>query len=172
MAEFTYELTNVHRITADAVGPPGQRVFYVQARQGIQVVSLLAEKEQIHALAQAVEKLLDELADKNPGLTTSDDIIVTDMRLEKPIEPAFRIAHMGLGYDDEQDRIVLVIQGQEGSAESSTMLARISATRQQMRALSLHANRVVAAGRPTCLQYPRPCDYRQGDTCMFCPDMN
>jgi uncharacterized repeat protein (TIGR03847 family) len=172
MTDFAYNLENVHRITADAVGAPGQRVFYMQARRGTELLSLLAEKEQVHALAQAIDKLLDELTEKNPNLTTSDDLIVMDMRLEQPIEPAFRIAHMGLGYDEEHDRVVLVIQGQESAEAEGTVLARISATRSQMRSLSTHAVRVVAAGRPTCLQYPRPCDYRRGDICMFCPDLN
>jgi uncharacterized repeat protein (TIGR03847 family) len=172
MSEFQYEFDNIHRITADAVGEPGNRVFYIQIRRGIQLLSLLVEKEQVHALAQAIDRLLDELAQKNPRLATSDDMLITDMRLEEPLEPEFRIAHMGVGYDEEHDRVVLVIQGQEGLVEESTTLVRVAATRSQMRALSVHASRVVAAGRPLCMQYARPCNYRQGDICAFCPDKN
>jgi hypothetical protein len=85
---------------------------------------------------------------------------------------------MGLGYDDERDMVILVIQGYtgEGDAESEedTVMARIAASRPQMRALSVHATRVVAAGRPMCYQYPRPCNYRKerDGVCQFCPDMN
>lgn len=169
MAEFSIDFETVHRITAGAIGDPGERVFFIQARRGIQVVSLLAEKEQVRALAEAVERLLDELAEQNPLLSTSDDMFITDMSLEEPVEPEFRVAQMGLAYDAERDMVVLVIQGDE-----DTMLARIAATRPQMRALSVHANRVVAAGRPTCYQYPRPCNFRttHDGLCPFCPDLN
>ena len=56
MPEFTYDLDPVTRITAHAVGQPGQRVFYLQARRDRQLVSLIAEKEQIRALAQAMNR--------------------------------------------------------------------------------------------------------------------
>ena len=38
--------------TAGAVGQPGQRVFYLQARQARELVSLKSEKEQVRALAE------------------------------------------------------------------------------------------------------------------------
>ncbi len=168
MAEFTYDLEAVQRLTAGAVGQPGQRVFYVQARRGNRLISLLAEKEQVRALGDAVAQLLDDLAERNPGLSTSDDILVTNMSLEEPLEPEFRIAQMGLGYDNERDMVVLVIQGasEEEGQEPST--ARFSATRMQMRALCTHAARVVAAGRPICGNCGRPID--PGG--HFCPQRN
>jgi uncharacterized repeat protein (TIGR03847 family) len=173
MAEFSYDFESVQRITASAIGEPGQRVFYVQARRGERLISLLAEKEQVRALAEATDQLLDQLAEQNPLLSTSDDMLVMDMSLEEPLEPEFRIAQMGLGYDDERDMVILVIQGY-ADEEGDTVMARIAASRPQMRALSVHASRVVSAGRPLCYQYPRPCNYREGreGVCHFCPDMN
>lgn len=168
MAEFNYNLDSVQRITAGAVGPPGQRVFYVQARRGTQVLSLLAEKEQVRALADAVERLLDELAEKNPLLSTSDDLLVMDMSLEEPLEPEFRIAQMGLGYDAERDLVVLVVQGAPDIEGENGVLARLVASRPQMRALSTHAARVVAAGRPICGNCGRPMDAAG----HFCPERN
>ncbi len=183
MQEFSHDFNTVHRITASAVGPPGQRVFYVQARQGSRLISLLAEKEQVRALAEAVEKLLDELAEKDPSLATTDDMFVADMNLEEPLEPEFRIIQMGLGYDEERDMVVLVLQGQgdepdssdsprlpdeEDEEEGEAILARLSATRPQMRALSVHATRVVASGRPICGNCGRPID----PTGHFCPERN
>lgn len=174
MSEFSYDFEHVHRITTNAIGPPGQRVFYVQVRRGLDLVSMLAEKEQIRALAEAVDTLLDELAEKNPLLSTSDDMLITDMSLEEPVEPQFRIVQMGLGYDSERDMVILVVQGAANEDDDDNTIARIAATRPQMRALSVHASRVVAAGRPFCDQYPRPCDYREGrdGPCHFCPDRN
>ena len=168
MAEFTYDLEAVQRITAGAVGQPGNRVFYVQARRGNRMISLLAEKEQVRALAEAITQLLDDLAEKNPGLSTTDDILVTNMSLEKPLEPEFRIGQMGLGYDNERDMVVLVIQGMTEETSEDTATARFSATRMQMRALSVHAAHVVAAGRPICGNCGRPID----PSGHFCPQRN
>ncbi|MCS6840664.1 MAG: DUF3090 family protein [Roseiflexus sp.] len=170
MAKFTYDLDPVTRITASAVGPPGQRVFYIQARRGRELVSLIAEKEQVRALAQAIDRLLEELAEKNPLLSTSDDLLLaSDMELEEPIEPQFRIAQMGIGYDAERDKVVLVVQGyRNDESDEEPPTARFSASRQQMRALSEHAAKVVARGRKICGNCGRPID--PGG--HFCPQMN
>lgn len=168
MSEFTYDLDAVQRITVGAVGPKGQRVFYVQARRGSRLITLIAEKEQVRALADAVSRLLDSLAEKNPRLATSDDMLVTDMSLEEPLEPEFRVGQMGLGYDSERDLVVLLIQGGGEDDEGDQPTARLSATRPQMRALSSHAAQVVAAGRAICGNCGRPID----PAGHFCPQRN
>jgi uncharacterized repeat protein (TIGR03847 family) len=168
MSEFTYDLDAVTRITTGAVGPRGQRVFYVQARRSSRLISLVAEKEQVRALADAIARLLDSLAEKNPRLATSDDMLVTDMSLEEPLEPEFRVAQMGLGYDAERDLVVLLVQGMLESEEGDAPSARFSASRPQMRALSVHAFQVVAAGRPICGNCGRPIDAAG----HFCPQRN
>jgi len=52
-----YDLNPVTHITADAVGEPGQRTFYIQARQGSRLVTLVCEKQQVAALALGIEQL-------------------------------------------------------------------------------------------------------------------
>jgi uncharacterized repeat protein (TIGR03847 family) len=168
MSEFTYDLESVQRITASAVGKPGQRVFYVQARRGNRIISLLAEKEQVAALAEAIGRLLDKLGEDNPRLATSDDMFVTDMSLEEPIEPEFRIGQMGLGYDADRDMVILLAQSLPDEPEEDQRTARFSATRMQMRALSVHAAHVVSAGRPICGNCGRPID----PSGHFCPQRN
>lgn len=168
MSEFTIDLDSVQRITVGAIGPKGQRVFYVQARRSSQVLTLLAEKEQIRALTDAIGRLLDSLAEKNPRLSTSDDLLVTDMSLEEPLEPEFRIGQMGLGYDSDRDLVVLLVQGIVAEEEEEAQTARVSASRAQMRALASHAAQVVAAGRPICGNCGRPID----PSGHFCPHRN
>jgi uncharacterized repeat protein (TIGR03847 family) len=183
MAEFKYDFDTVHHITAGAIGAPGQRIFYVQARYGPDTLTLIAEKEQIRAMANAIDRLLDELAEKDPRTSTTDDILITDMNLQQPLQTNLRITQMGLGYDADRDMIVLVIQSaiQESdnaldsgfdtdldTETSDTILARLAATRPQMRALSTHATRVVEAGRPICGNCGRPID-KDGH---FCPERN
>lgn len=165
MAEFTLEFHNVQRITAGAIGKPGQRVFYLQVREGRRRLALIAEKEQVRALADALDTMLEELAEQNPLLASSDDLLISDMSLEEPLEAEYRVAQMGLGYDAERDMVVLVVQG---SNAEDTMIARIAASRPQMRALSTHAARVVAAGRPVCGNCGRPIE----PSGHFCPERN
>ena len=170
MSEFTIDLDSVQRITTGAVGPKGRRVFYLQARRGSRVLTLIAEKEQVRALADATTRLLDTIAEKNPRLATSDDLLITDMSLEEPLEPLFRIGQMGLGYDAERDLVVLLVQGMSGEEEEEegNPSARISAARPQMRALATHASQIVAAGRPICGNCGRPID----PSGHFCPHRN
>jgi uncharacterized repeat protein (TIGR03847 family) len=168
MAEFTYDLDPVHFITAGAIGKPGQRVFYLQARAGRQIVALLAEKEQVGALASAVEQLLEDLSEKNPLLGTSDDLLVANQSLQEPLEPAFRISQLGLGYDAERDMIILVAQGQPEDEGDEPPTARFVASRQQMRAMAQFAARVVASGRPICGNCGQPMN-AEGH---FCPQRN
>lgn len=167
MSEFSFDLDAVQRITTGAVGPKGQRIFYVQARRGNRLISLIAEKEQVRALADAIARLLDGLAEKNPRLTTSDDLLITDMSLEEPLEPEFRVGQMGLGYDAERDLVILLIQS-VAEEEGESVTARISVNRALMRALSSHAAQVVAAGRPICGNCGRPID----PVGHFCPQRN
>jgi len=167
MSDFHIDLDAVQRLTVGAVGPRGQRVFYVQIRRGNRMISLQAEKEQVRALADAVGRLLDSLAEKNPRLATSDDMLIADMSLEEPIEPEFRIGQMGLGYDAERDMVILLVQS-ASEDEEQPLRARFSASRPQMRALSNHAAQVVAAGRPICGNCGRPID----PSGHFCPQRN
>ncbi|NTV62405.1 MAG: DUF3090 family protein [Oscillochloris sp.] len=167
MSDFHIDLDAVQRLTVGAVGPRGQRVFYVQIRRGNRLISLIVEKEQVRALAEAVGRLLDSLAEKNPRLTTADDMLIADMSLEEPIEPEFRIGQMGLGYDAERDLVVLLVQSVPEENEQP-LRARFSASRPQMRALSSHAGQVIAAGRPICGNCGRPID----PSGHFCPQRN
>src|SRR4028119_298351 len=87
MAQFRYDFDPVDRITTGALGEPGQRTFYLQARSGRQLLSLVVEKEQVRALAEAVEQLLENLSERNPLLSTSEDLIgFNDMALEEPVQ--------------------------------------------------------------------------------------
>ena len=58
------ELGIVDRITADAVGEPGMRTFYLQARAGAELVTVIVEKEQVELLARSVLELLADIPDE------------------------------------------------------------------------------------------------------------
>ncbi len=168
MSDFHIDLDSVQRLTTGAVGPRGQRVFYMQIRRANRLLTMLVEKEQVRALADAVMRLLDNLAEKDPRLATMDDMLITDMSLEEPLEPEFRVGQMGLGYDTERDMVILLLQSVTEEEEEEPLRVRIAASRPQMRTLSRHAAQVVAAGRPICGNCGRPID----PSGHFCPQRN
>ena len=89
------ELTRAEHFTCGTVGEPGQRVFFIQARQGRRLVTLKSEKEQVRALGEYLGELLEKL----PGETAAT---LPDTPLIEPIEPAWPIASIALGYDEGQ----------------------------------------------------------------------
>src|SRR5690606_7110750 len=97
------ELNPVDFITIGTIGPKGQRVFHLQAGKKQQIISFVIEKEQAWALSEAVNELIEDLDKRYPNAEnapTTVDITGLDMDLREPIEPIFRIAQMGLGYDE------------------------------------------------------------------------
>jgi probable phosphomutase (TIGR03848 family)/uncharacterized repeat protein (TIGR03847 family) len=161
MPSTVYELKPVIRITATAVGEPGQRTFYIQARDEDRLLTLVCEKEQVAALALGINQLMEELNRKHPDSTPDVPIPEADLELEQPLEPAFRVGQLGLGFDADANALVLVadeIPESEEQDPDTLAQARFWATRSQMRALSRHATAVVAAGRPLCPLCGEPMD--------------
>lgn len=99
------DLDPVDRITADAVGEPGQRVFYLQARKGERLVTLLLEKQQVQLLAASVVEILSRL-----GKETGVGIEEGSMGLEGPIDPEWRAGRLSIGYDEDRDLILLEVE--------------------------------------------------------------
>jgi uncharacterized repeat protein (TIGR03847 family) len=158
MPEFSYDFDPADRVTVGAIGEPGRRTFYLQARHGRQLFSLVLEKEQVSAQSAAHEQLLENLAERNPLLSTSEDFItITNMELEEPLEEAFRIGQLGLGYDEGRDLLVLIAQ-ESGSSEEGEELStvRLTFSREQGRSLAQHGADVVSHGRPRCQQCGEP----------------
>ena len=111
MTTTEYNLKPVDRITTGAIGSPGKRVFYLQARKDDQLVTLIVEKQQMQQLAEKFEDFLAELDKRSTDLPDASlDYDEKDMTLEQPIDPAFRVGLMGLGYDEEADLLVLVVR--------------------------------------------------------------
>jgi uncharacterized repeat protein (TIGR03847 family) len=156
MSGVEIELNPVDFITIGTIGPKGKRVFYLQAGYGGQLVSMVIEKEQSRALSEAIQELIDDL-DKRYDDAVDVNLYDHDMDLREPIEPLFRVSQMGLGYDEDQDKIVLVAQEMVLSNpeedpllqgdESRPGVVRLWCSRDQMRALSLQAIESVEAGR-------------------------
>lgn len=148
--------------TADYVGEPGERSFYLQARSAHVMYSFALEKQQVAVLAEKLQELilLIDTDDTVKGATPARD---PALALEQPIEPEFRIGTMGLAYEEPEDRVVVLAQPVE-VVEEETLEdeedegIRILLRRDQARAFVLHARAIVEEGRPTCQLCGLPMD--------------
>lgn len=166
MPNIEIELDAIEFITVGTVGPKGRREFHIQAGQDGRIVTLTIEKEQARQLATAIEEILEDLSsmNDNPHLKPIVNLNHYDMALRDPVEPSFRVERMGLGYDEERDRIILVaqewIQRETDDADDETdveslidelgvrpSIVRFWGTREQYKALSEHTLQVVEQGR-------------------------
>jgi uncharacterized repeat protein (TIGR03847 family) len=171
MPPTEYNFKPVTRITIGAIGSPGKRVFYLQTRQSDQLVTLIIEKEQVRLLADKLEEFLAELRQRLPHLTeASSNYNEEEMALEQPIDPAFRVDLMGLGYDEESDLLVLVAREIEATDDGlkEASVARFWCTRSQLRASCKWGLEVASRGRPICGNCGQPRD-PEGH---FCPKSN
>lgn len=162
----SFQLDGPDHFTAGAVGPPGQRVFYLQAREGGQLVTLKCEKEQVAALGQYLGGLLARLAGATEAAGEKRDLL-------QPIEAAWDVGSLGVGYDGDRDRIVVVASERRddeededaaGSPEPEEVAAgeaasaRFAITRAQAAAFVERARALLSAGRPTCPMCGEPRD--------------
>ncbi len=162
------ELNPVSRITTGAVGPPGKRVFYIQARKEDHLVSLIIEKHQVLSLAIGLEEFLKELDERLPDLPeVSAEYNTSEMELEEPLDPMFRVGQIGLAYDEESDRLVLIARQLE-SEDEGTEVVRIWYTRSQLSAMCAWGLELASRGRPICGNCGEPKD-PEGH---FCPKSN
>ena len=163
------ELNPANHLTIGTVGPPGKRTFYIQGSKGTNTISLTIEKEQAIMLAGSFESLLEELQKMNPQLIREGmEQIFIDLRLREPVESLFRVGNMGLGYSEDDDRVVLVAYELTEEEEEDPSAVSYWVTRSQISLLIPHIQEVVQAGRPICGNCGQPMD-PEGH---FCPHRN
>ncbi len=153
MSSINIDLKPVAHVTVDAIGQPGERVFYLQGRTAKQEITLLVEKFQIQTLALAIENLMSELKAKTPGLIdASPDYNEEEMTLEPPLEPLFRVGELSLGYDPELDLMVIIAKEVplDLPEDDEEMLSEVRfwCTRSQLWALGRWGIDLASHGRP------------------------
>lgn len=171
MPHTELDLRPVTHLTTDAIGQPGKRVFYIQGWQGERTVTLIVEKIQIQSLAVGLEQFLAEINEKYPDLPeASADFVEEQMRINPPVDPLFRVGELGLGYDTEDDLVVLITRElvPEGDDAEDASVVRFWCKRAQIRAMCHWGMEVASRGRPTCPQCGQPMD-PEGH---FCPKKN
>lgn len=158
----SYEFTSTDWVTAGAVGPPGQRTFFIQARSGEEFVALVVEKEQIRALAQLAQELLARL----DVVVTPDDLDEETHRVLDPVAPSWRAGTISLGMDAEGEWFMIEVEELVPDEADEGATARFRLTREQLTGLAAYAAWSVEAGaRETCRLCGRPIDPGSGHVC-------
>ncbi|HTN99270.1 MAG TPA: DUF3090 family protein [Microthrixaceae bacterium] len=164
------EFDELDSFTPGAVGEPGSRIFYIQARRGTQVVSLRLEKEQVGMLGGYLDSLATSLGSPDPdrdiagliepvvaewivgtitvGLDDSSGLIqVTAEELVRE-EIEFEV-----GDDFTEDDIEALLDAHEPRQPAS---ARFTLRPNQAAAFAEASQELISSGRPPCRLCGRP----------------
>ena len=184
MAILVHRYDAPDRFVAGTVGQPGERSFFLQAREGNRITSVACEKQQVSVLAEHLDKVLDEVVRRSageiavpPASATARDVDP----LDAPITEEFRVGTMTIAWDPSIDRIVIELfsnvdtdeeeseddlaaaaAAEEAEAESQEINADevfvVKITASYARDFVARAQALVAAGRPPCPFCLQPLD--------------
>jgi uncharacterized repeat protein (TIGR03847 family) len=175
MAILVHRYDAPDRFVAGTVGQPGERTFFLQAREGNRITSVACEKQQVSVLAEHLDRVLDEIVRR--GAAGSDTSVGTGKAkdvdpLDAPISEEFRVGTMTIAWDPSIDRIVIELfsnvdrDAEETEDATTTEPTGTSAdlddeieadevfvvkiTASYAREFVTRAQALVAAGRPPC----------------------
>jgi uncharacterized repeat protein (TIGR03847 family) len=165
------------RFVAGTIGEPGDRTFFLQAREGGRIVSVALEKVQVAVLAERLGALLDELDQRGIAETEDADVVAAPTTfgpetesLDEPLNEAFRAGSLTLGWDGGAERVLVEARAQDEDGEAidpdeddeededGPDLLRVRMTASAARSFVARAAQVVAGGRPPCPLCGAPLD--------------
>lgn len=185
MAILVHRFDAPDRFVAGTVGQPGERTFFLQAREGNRITSVVCEKQQVSVLAEHLDKILDEVVrraggevDVPPPAPAARD----NQPLDAPITEEFRVGTMTIAWDPNIDRIVIEMFSNVETAEDAdeeapaepepelspeeesdeVFVVRITAA--YAREFVARSQALVNAGRPACPFCLQPID-PEGHVC-------
>lgn len=179
MSILVHNFEEPDRFVAGTVGEPGQRTFFLQAKEGNRVTSVALEKQQVSILAERVDLLLDEALRRSGGDATIPAVApvgTNDVQpLDQPIVEEFRVGTMTLSWDPETQRVVIemfpvsdetvIMEDDEDESEteveieveaSEVLVVKLDPA--YARSFVQRAQSVVSAGRPPCQFCGNPVD--------------
>ncbi|MGI9602760.1 MAG: DUF3090 family protein [Acidimicrobiales bacterium] len=157
----SFHFDDLDHFLAGAVGPKGERVFYLQADAAGEKISLKVEKQQVAALAEYLHRLLDDVPEVAEAVDTTN--------IEEPVSAEWTVGPLGVAYDESADKVVVVAEelvDDDDSHDAAT--ARFGISRAQAAAFIEQARDLMAGGRDPCPYCGRP--LQPGGT--WCPCHN
>src|SRR5438093_4603830 len=175
MSRRIFSFNEPERFIAGTIGEPGGRTFFLQARDGRRVVSVVLEKAQVAVLAERLGALLDELGRRGIELPPAAEVGAEVEHLDEPLVEAFRAGTLTLTWDGDRERIIVeareMVEGEEAEPvevadddDEGPDLIRVVMRPAAARGFADRAIAVVEAGRPPCPLCGRPLD-PQGHIC-------
>lgn len=169
MSRQVFDFDGPDRFVVGTVGMPGERTFFLQARSGADIVSVVVEKQQAQLLAERIDVLLDQVQAMAVGVTIPSAVESTDTApLDVPIVEEFRVGSMALGWDESRHRVVIEAHAETDSDEELPDIGddapeamdtlRVWIDPVMARQFAARARAVVAAGRPPCPFCQQPLD--------------
>ncbi|QGN33193.1 DUF3090 domain-containing protein [Microlunatus sp. Gsoil 973] len=185
MAILVHRYDSPDRFVAGTVGQPGERTFFLQAREGNRITSVVVEKQQVSVLAEHLERVLDEILRRSSGQVEVPPPVsrASDTSpLDAPITEEFRVGTMTIAWDPTVNRVVIELFSNVDQAEESeeeappdpdasasdeidadeVIVVKISPA--YARDFIARAQALVAAGRPACPFCLQPID-AEGHIC-------
>ncbi len=153
-------------LDAEAIGPPGRRVFRLRARVGDRYASLWLEKESVAALGRSFSALLAERS-KRRGQPA--DPVEDVGNFPQAAHVDLQVARLGLDWNGDLEHII-VIADDAAAVESGDTAFRMAVDRSHALHCVDQFHEVVVGGRPICALCHEALEY--AGQSHFCPGQN
>lgn len=152
---------NPERFTVGTVGQPGERTFFIQAKDRTRLISVSLEKGQVQALAERLNYMVKEIRQSDPTIGI-EKLHRDDSPLDTPIEEEFRVGIIGLAFDAARNLIQIDLQAVNENPStdpefidvddlnSDQDILRVLITPSEAERFSKRSTSVVSAGRAPC----------------------
>ncbi|WP_375422761.1 DUF3090 domain-containing protein [uncultured Friedmanniella sp.] len=178
MAILVHRYDAPDRFVAGTVGQPGERAFFLQAREGNRITSVACEKQQVSVLAEHLDRVLDEVVRRSSGpadVPPSTRLASDTDPLDAPITEEFRVGTMTIAWDPSIDKIVIelfsnvdvdddadesappAVDPEPDEVEADEVFV-VKITAAYARDFVARAQALVSAGRPPCPFCLQPLD--------------
>lgn len=175
----SFDFSSVDRFVCDAVGPPGQRVFFLEAASGTTEVTLKLEKQQAALLVDYLARLLAAY-DLPAGTPSGMHLFRT------PVTPEWVIGSLTVAVNEASGQIVVIAREIQEEADDWSddpdeepwddpqedpwddldegRELRVALSRNQVEEFIERTREVLARGRRACRLCGRPID-PEGHVC-------
>jgi uncharacterized repeat protein (TIGR03847 family) len=153
---------------AGTIGQPGERAFFIQAREKARVVSVAVEKAQVAAISSRLELIVAEVRKSNP-LISIVAVQNDDAPLDTPVDEEFQVGAISLAWDDEKQLITFELyELEDDEQDAEGQVLEINFSLAMAFAFAQRSKAVVNAGRLPCPFCAIPIDPRG----HLCPRAN
>lgn len=159
----SFDFPDACPVVPGAIGEPGRRTFFLQARTAEGDISFKLEKQQVAALCEYFESVLDDLPAPHPSGTVEPVVAA------EPAELVWAVGGLGVAWDEDENRLLvvaeeLVLTDDDDDDGPAPATARFHLSPARIAAFVEMGHDIVQAGRPACRLCGRPIDV-DGHSC-------